>query len=551
MEEEKNVALKAEEDQRSAVESAYDYLEHFDILETITNVGNDEVFTPRKTCEMILDSLPEEVWHNPNYRWLNPATKNGIFEREIAIRLDAGLKDIIPDEEARRKHILQDMIYAIGQTKFTSYVARRTLYYCSDANRECDGIKAPDGHYVNGYAIGNGTWFDDEEGNIKTPRADHVFDKNGRCIYCRLPKTSKYVDSLQREQYAYEFIHHKPEELLGYLQDLFFKGDRTMTFDIIIGNPPYQLADGGSKASARPIYQLFVQNSIALAPKFLSMIIPARWYAGGKGLNEFRKEMLGCGNIKLLADFPNAKNCFPNCSISGGVCYFLWEKNYHGDCNFISYTNSGNPKKTLKKLDSFPILIRYPEAEGIVRKIVERDLFKSFSELVSTRNPFGFPSSERGVKTPFEHSVRLFSSAGISYVPRADVSDGLNYLDQYKILQSTLTAEHANEADSTGKFRVLSTLEELSPGDCCTDSYLVIGPFNSPNQSHNCMSYLKTKIVRFLLLLSVSSIHVTRDTYLFVPRVNFEESWTDAKLYKKFGLDKSEIDFIEETIRGH
>lgn len=234
-----NEAIKTYEQYRSSVEEATDYIEHFDILETITNVGNDEVFTPRKTCEMILDALPKEVWHNPNYKWLNPATKNGIFEREIAIRLDAGLKEKIPDTETRRKHILQNMVYAIGQTKFTSYVARRTLYYCTDANRKCDGHKAPDGHYVNGYAIGNGTWFNDEEGNIKTPKAKHEFDdKNGRCIYCKLPKTSKYVDSLQREQYAYEFIHHKQEDLLTYLQDLFFKGDRSMKFDIIIGNPP-------------------------------------------------------------------------------------------------------------------------------------------------------------------------------------------------------------------------------------------------------------------------------------------------------------------------
>ena len=177
-----NEALKAKEKYQTAVESAYDYVEHFDLLETITNVGNDEVFTPRKTVTCMLDSLPEEVWHNPDYKWLNPATKNGVFEREIAIRLNDGLKDIIPDEETRKKHILQKMIYAYGQTKFTSNVARRTLYYCSQANRECDGIKDEnDGHYVNGYAIGNGTWFCDSEGNIKTPKAEHWFDKKGIC----------------------------------------------------------------------------------------------------------------------------------------------------------------------------------------------------------------------------------------------------------------------------------------------------------------------------------------------------------------------------------
>ena len=222
MNDDMNVALKAEKDHTSAVEGAYDYLEHFDILETITNVGNDEVFTPRKTCDMILDSLPKEVWSNPNYKRLNPATKNGIFEREIAIRLDKGLKDIIPDEETRRKHILQNMIFAIGQTKFTANVARRTLYYCSQANRKCDGIKATDGHYVNGYAIGNGTWFNDEEGNIKTPKTEHTFDGNKKCKFCGISCNSKYNSADQREHYAYEFIHrliiHIPEPNFKYIR---------------------------------------------------------------------------------------------------------------------------------------------------------------------------------------------------------------------------------------------------------------------------------------------------------------------------------------------
>lgn len=500
MAEDKNVALKAEKDQKSAVESAYDYLEHFDILETITNVGNDEVFTPRTTCEMILDSLPEEVWHNPDYKWLNPATKNGIFEREIALRLDKGLKDIIPDEETRRKHILQNMIYAIGLTKFTSYVARRTLYYCSDANRKCDGIKAKDGHYVNGYAIGNGTWFDDEEGNIKTPRAEHVFDNNDRCIYCRLPKTSKYVDSLQREQYAYEFIHHKPDELLTFLQDLFFKGDRNMKFDIIITNPPYQLSDGGAGASARPIYQFFVQNAIALAPKYISMIIPARWYAGGKGLDSFRGSMLNDRRIKLIADFPNAKNCFPNCSIGGGVCYFFWSRDYNGDCEFISYADPKNPSKSKRKLNESSILIRYNEAVTIIDKVKKIANNSFFSSIVSARNPFGFPSSERGEVAAFPNSSRLFSSEGISYVDINRIRQENQYLNAYKLMVSRFTAEHSNESDSEGKYKILSTIKTLFPGDSCTDSYIVVGPFKGETESENCFDYLKTKFVRFLML---------------------------------------------------
>lgn len=339
MGEKNNIALQAEHDHTTAVESAYDYLEHFDILETITNVGNDEVFTPRHTCDMILDSLPKEVWHHPEYKWLNPATKNGIFEREIALRLDEGLKDIIPDEETRRKHILQNMIYAIGQTKFTANVARRTLYYCSQANRTCDGIKAEDGHYVNGYAIGNGTWFDDEEGNIKTPKIEHSFDINGKCKYCGVKSDSKYNAPDQKEHYAYEFIHFNNSALERRLQDLFFKGDRNMKFDVIIGNPPYQLGlgnEGGNASKARAIYHLFIEQAKALNPKYISFIAPSRWINGSvEGISsEWIESMLNDKRIKIFHDFPNANDCFPNNDIKGGVAYFLWDRDYNGKCTY-------------------------------------------------------------------------------------------------------------------------------------------------------------------------------------------------------------------------
>src|SRR5690554_4394269 len=206
----KNEALTAEQKYKTSIEEAQDYIENFDILETINNVGNDEVFTPVKICKQVLNMLPEEVWSNPNYKWLNPSDKNGVFPREIAIRLNEGLKEWEPDEEKRKKHILQNMLYSIGLTKFTSQVSRRTLYYCSDANRKFDGKIDEHGKSINGYAIGNGSWFNNFEGNILNPTSNHSFNKKGRCIYCGIRskdkkgKPGRYSDPNQVEHYSYD-----------------------------------------------------------------------------------------------------------------------------------------------------------------------------------------------------------------------------------------------------------------------------------------------------------------------------------------------------------
>lgn len=550
MEEKKNVALKAEEDQKTAVESAYDYLEHFDILETITNVGNDEVFTPRKTCEMILDSLPEEVWHNPDYKWLNPATKNGIFEREIAIRLDAGLRDVIPDEEARRKHILQHMIYAIGQTKFTSYVARRTLYYCSDANRECDGIKAADGHYVNGYAIGNGSWFNDPEGNIMTSKAVHEFGKDGKCIFCRMSKDSKYVDMLQREQYAYEFIHHKPEELLAFLQDTFFKGDRNMKFDIIIGNPPYHLSTNPNGPQATPIYQYFVQNSIALSPKYISMIIPSKWFAGGMAiLDSFREQMMADNHVRSLVDYPNAKECFPANSIGGGVCYFLWDRDYHGNCEFTNVSN-GKKNTSIRRLDEFPTIVRSNSAVSILRKV--SSLKEKTLDLIASPLPaFGLSSKVRGQeKIDAEHPIKLYASNGVSYIGKNEILKRSELVNRYKVMIGILGAEHALEPDSEGKFRVItSSMKVIGPNEVCTHSYFTVGSFDTEDEANSLYSYLRTKFARFLILLAMTSTHLSRNVLVFLPQLEFKGKWTDQMLFERYGLSNDEIDVINSTMK--
>lgn len=555
-----NEALDASKKYNTVVEEANDYIEHFDILETITNVGNDEVFTPRKTCDMMLDSLPEEVWHNPLYRWLNPATKNGIFEREIALRLDKGLENVITDKEERRKHILQNMIFSIGQTKFTSNVARRTLYYCSQANRKCDGLKAPDGHYVNGYSIGNGSWFDDEEGNIKCPSTNHEFGNDGKCKYCRLPRTSNYMDSNQRETYAYEFIHVNHLILEKHLNNRFFGGNKKMKFDIIIGNPPYQLADGGGTGdSAKPIYNLFIDQAISLKPRYLCMIIPSRWMKGGKGLDDFRKRMIEDTHIKLLYDFENYAECFPNNHIDGGVCYFLWDREWNGKVDYYYKPKDGKVtlSKRYLKSGAADTVIRDYKQLSILEKIVALKEQK-FSQIVYSRNPYGFSSDffNRKEEHPdipisdvkFDDSVKIYGVEGkkggskrvFGYISREKVVKCKDTINQYKLFFSKAFTTTAT---------VPPEIIKGQPGEICSETFLLVGGWKTEKEQLNCLSYMKTKFFRALLFFNRHSLNISKESFDLIPIQSFEKAWTDKELYQKYCFDDEEVNYIEANIQ--
>ena len=584
-----NAALNADEKYKTAVENAKEYLENFDILETITNVGNDEVFTPRRTVDILLDSLPEEVWHNPEYKWLNPATKNGIFEREIAIRLDIGLKDIIKDDELRKKHILQDMIFAFGQTKFTSNVARRTLYYCSQANRKCDGVKAKDGHYINGYAIGNGLWFEDAEGNIKTPCTDHEYidSKNRKmpiscsieerkkyhCKYCGISGASTYNDINQREKYAYEFLHVYHLNIERYLQERFFKGDKNMKFDIIIGNPPYQLSDGGAQASAKPIYNLFVEKAISLNPKYISMIIPSRWMIGGKGLDEFREKMINDKHISQLHDFLNAKDCFPNNIIMGGVCYFLRDKDYEGECYITSYNDNGKIKtKRYLKEEKLDIFIRNDILLDIYKKVMQHKS-KTFDSIVSARKPYGLEAET--MLSPKKFGLPSFSKNAIKdgyqifglgeKQKRTWMYLDKNYplpkkspcLGKYKIfIAEAYGCRAIGEISCTP---VLSVPVLAYPGQLCTETFLEVGPFDDEMSASNAIKYIKTRFFRALVSIQKQTQHTTQKVYRFVPMQDFTSNsdidWSkeifeiDSQLQNKYKLNDEEKEFIRKNIQ--
>lgn len=489
-----------------------------DVLSCLANLSNDEVFTPPDMANSMLDMLPQELFRNPDTKFLDPACKSGVFLREIAKRLLEGLEKQIPDLEERVNHIFKEQLYGISITELTSLLSRRSVY-CSK--------------YANGpYSIAK---FDDAAGNIIFRKTAHKWH-DGRCIYCGTSRKS-VLGNVERdetlESHAYEFIHlSNPKELFN------------MKFDVIIGNPPYQLSDGGNGASASPIYQLFIEQAKKLNPTYLSMIIPARWYAGGKGLDEFRKEMLEDKHLSNLVDYVNAKDCFPGTSIGGGVCYFLWDKNYTGPCEYKNI-HDGKETKSLRDLNEYPIFVRYNEAISIIKKVSSFGE-NTVSSVVGTRNPFGLPSSARGKNTG---EITLHSSGGQGFINRNEVLQGKEEIDKYKVMISKVTSEHAGEPDKSGMFTVVSTTRVLKPKEVCTDSYLIAFSSKNEIEAYNFAKYICTKFFRFLLLQAVSSINLSKDKFTFVPVQDFSKEWTDAELYKKYGLDESEIQFIESMIK--
>lgn len=331
-----------------------------DVLSCLANLSNDEVFTPPEVANSMLDMLPQELFSDPNTKFLDPACKSGVFLREIAKRLLTGLEPILPDLQQRIDHIFHHQLYGIAITELTSLLSRRGVY-CS---------KYPNSVY-------SVSRFDDAEGNIRYKRIPHRW-KNGKCVFCGAAQ-SQYDRDEMLETHAYELIHTtKPEDI--------FK----MKFDVIISNPPYQLSDGGNGASAKPIFHKFIESAKKLSPTYITMIVPARWYAGGKGLDDFRTNMLNDTHLKTIIDYPNPKECFPGLNVSGGVCYFLWDKNYHGKCSFTNVV-SGIGTTSLRDMNEFKLFIRYNQAVSILHKVNSHGE-QMLETIISSRKPFGLDS---------------------------------------------------------------------------------------------------------------------------------------------------------------
>ena len=320
-----------------------------------------------------------------------------------------------------------------------------------------------------------------------------------------------------------------------------------MKFNAIVGNPPYQTMDGGAGASAKPIYNLFVDISKKAKPRYLSMIMPSKWFAGGKGLDDFRDSMRVDEQLVSVFDYVNAKDCFPTASIAGGVCYFLWEENHSGPCRFTNIKN-GEEFSMLRKLNDYNVIIRYNRAIDILKKVQSKNE-KTLTSIISARNPFGLAANVRGDKEQKAGHIKLVTSDGNYYILPSAVVENRDAIDDWKVMISRITSEHANEPDKNGQLRIISTLIVLEPRAICTDSYIIIGKFDRQLEADNLRVYLKGKFARFLLLLSVSSINLSKEKFQFVPIQDWTKPWTDEELYQKYGFTKEEIDYIESMIK--
>ena len=498
-------------------ESLFNKVYNPDVLSCLANLSNDEVFTPPEIVNQMLDLLPQELFKNPDTTFLDPACKTGVFLREIAKRLIKGLEPQFPDLQERIDHIFHKQLFGIAITELTSLLSRRGVYCSKYPNSE--------------FSVSR---FETAEGNIRYKRIPHTW-KDGRCIYCGASQ-KEYDRAADLETHAYEFIHTlTPEKLFD------------MKFDVIIGNPPYQLSDGGGTgSSAKPIYQLFIEQAKKLNPSYLSMIIPARWYTGGKGLDDFRQTMLSDKRIRVLVDYENFRDAFFGVDLAGGACYFLWERDNPGICAVSNF----NGKKFTHKdryLDEFDTFIRSNTAIDIVKKISAHHNGSYLDRRVSVRLPFGitttYPYKKAGVPCYFTQRV------GLQYVDKEDYTDNLHLIDKWKLLLPKAPIAGQTDFSKPVAFYYDGNTRIAKPGEICSESWLVAGAFETENEARNFKSYIFTKTVRFLLLQTVVSQNITRKNFCFIPDLGiYDRCYTDEYLRALWEITDDEWILIDSKI---
>ena len=498
-----------------------------DVLSCLANLSNDEVFTPPDVVKKMLDLLPQELFCDPDTTFLDPACKTGVFLREIAKRLLVGLEDKIPDLQQRIDHIFHKQLYGIAITELTSLLTRRSLY-CS---------KYPNGPY-------SITHFDDAEGNIRYRRINHTW-VNGKCKYCGASKEQwDREDTL--ETYAYELIHtDNPERLFN------------MKFDVIIGNPPYQLNTSKieGKANAIPIYHHFIKTAINLNSRYLCMIIPSRWMTGGTGtLNAFRDYMIHNKHVMVLHDYFDSKKCFPGVEVKGGICYFLMDKLYSVECEIYSHSNdSVKYSKRLLATDDDDIFIRYNELSSVKNRV------SSFNEatldtIASPQTPYGLLSNAFKTSKEFFTTTKTCESQYKVYGLGENLKREILYTSPDFHLDKDYNANSYKlfipEVYGSGELGEIPPRPIVGkPGDICTQTFRQFGYFKTEDEAKNLLTYSYTKFFRALVGIMKHTHHAPAKVYQFVPLQDFSKPWTDEELYKKYKLTQEEINFIESMIR--
>ena len=492
-----------------------------DILTCLANLSADEVFTPPKLAAAMLDILPQVLFRRPDTTFLDPVCKSGVFLREIARRLNEGLKDQMPDEQARINHILTRQVFGLATSELTSLLSRRSVY-CS---KKADGK----------FSIA--TAFTKPDGNTRLPKAEHKWNASGRCESCGANQ-SEYERDESLETYAYPFIHGiDPTEV--------FK----VKFDVIVGNPPYQLDTGGSGRQARPIYQLFIEQAKKLEPRYLTMIVPSRWFAGGMGLDEFRESMLADDRVRSIDDYLSASDVFPGIGLKGGVCYFLWDRDNRGPCQVKTHFKEWAVSIATRSLleEGVDVFIRFNEGLSILKKVlaVETDSGKSlelpeakkFMRLVSSIGSFGLDSTFRGKEKKSGNDLKVYRNGGVGYVSRSEIANERTVFDKWKVFIGRAGPGTGNQ--DTYPHRIISTPFIGEPGSISSWTYMYIGPFDSKAEAESVLSYLSCRLTRFLILLHKPSQDTTRKVYSFVPVQDFNQPWSDEMLYKKYSLTEA------------
>jgi site-specific DNA-methyltransferase (adenine-specific) len=504
-----------------------------DVLTCIANLSNDEVFTPPELAIQMLDTLTvawaiknngENIWENKNVKFLDPCTKSGVFLREITTRLTIGLEKKIPDLEKRVDHILSKQVFGIGITKLTSLLARRSVYCSKDADGEHSIAKS----------------LKSKDGNIWYQRLEHSWNET-KCVFCGAPKNILDRET-SLENYAYAFIH--TDNIKKRIKNLF--GDE-MQFDVIIGNPPYQMKGGAGGSSDSSIYHLFVEQAKRLDPKFLSMVIPSRWLAGGRGMDDFRQEMLSSQQLIRLVDYPVSKEVFPNVEVKGGICYFLWSSSHNGTCE-VTVSRGEESTSSSRKLDEFDVFVRDSRAVDILKKVLDSS-HQGMDSIVSNREPFKMESNFSGShKDKKSGDIKLYRIASskrqIDWLHKSAVEKNIHLIDKWKVLIPKAGSDGGQKIPDM----VLGKPWLAAPPSACTGSFLAI-PADTEDAARSIQSYYATKFFRFLVSLRKITQDAFSHMYLWVPIQTWDREWTDVDLYKKYKLTKVEIDYIESVIR--